>query len=49
MIIGSYSFGNPAEISGALPVFSEDGAIAVRAATSNKADAYYGQEVHVCS
>jgi hypothetical protein len=49
VIIGSYSFGNPAEISGAVPVFSEDGAIAVRATASNVADAHYGPEVHVCS
>lgn len=49
VIIGSYSFGNPAKISGAVPVFPEDGAIAVRAAASNVADAHYGPEVHVCS
>ena len=49
VIIGSYSFGDPAKIAGAEPVFSEDGAIAVRATANNVADAHYGPEVHVCS
>jgi hypothetical protein len=49
VVIGSYSFGNPARISGAVPVFSEDGATAVRVTAANVADAHYGPEVHVCS
>jgi hypothetical protein len=49
VIIGSYSFGNPARILGAVPVFDEDGALAVRATAACLADAYYGPEVHVCS
>ena len=49
VVIGSYSFGNPEKISGAVPFFSEDGAVAVLATANNVADAYYGPEVHVCS
>lgn len=49
VIVGSYSFGDPAKISGAVPVFSEDGAMAVRVTASNVADSHYGPEVHVCS
>ena len=49
VIIGSYSFGNPAKISGAVPVFAEDGATAVRVTAANVADTDYGPEVHVCS
>lgn len=49
VIIGSYSFGDPTKIVGAVPVFAEDEAIAVRASAANVADAFYGPEVHVCS
>jgi hypothetical protein len=49
VVIGSYSFGNPSKIAGAVPVFSEDGATAVRVTAANVADAHYGPEVHVCS
>ena len=49
VVIGSYSFGNPARIAGAVSVFAEDGATAVRVTAANVADAYYGPEVHVCS
>ena len=49
VVIGSYSFGNPAKISGAVPVFEQDGATAVRVTAANVADSHYGPEVHVCS
>jgi hypothetical protein len=49
VVIGSYSFGNPAKISGAVPVFAENGATAVRVTAANLADSHYGPEVHVCS
>lgn len=49
VIIGSYSFGDPAQIAGAVPVFAEDEAVAMRVTAVNVADAYYGPEVHVCS
>jgi hypothetical protein len=49
VIIGSYSFGNPAKIAGAVPVFAEDGATAMRVTAANVADPHYGPEVHVCS
>lgn len=49
VIIGSYSFGNPDKITGAEPVFAEDGAKAVRVTAASIADAHYGPEVHICS
>jgi hypothetical protein len=49
VVIGSYSFGNPAKISGAVPVFDADEALAVRVTAASVADAFYGPEVHVCS
>jgi hypothetical protein len=49
VVIGSYSFGDPARISGATPVFTEDEAVAVRVDAACVADARYGPEVHVCS
>src|SRR5215471_11563329 len=49
VVIGSYSFGNPAKIAGAVPVFAENGAVAMRVTAGNVADAHYGPEVHVCS
>jgi hypothetical protein len=49
VVIGSYSFGNPAKILGAVPVFEQNGAIAVRVNAANVADSHCGPEVHVCS
>ncbi len=49
VVIGSYSFGSPAKIDGAISVFAEDGANAVRVNATNVADAHYGPEVHICS
>ncbi len=49
VVIGSYSFGDPMEISGAVPVFAEDEAIAVRVTADNLAASDYGPEVHICS
>jgi len=49
VVIGSYSFGNPEKIAGAVPVFDQDGATAKRVTAANTADAHYGPEVHVCS
>ncbi len=49
VVIGSYSFGNPAKIAGAVPVFDENGATAVSVTADSVADAHYGPEVHVCS
>jgi len=49
IVIGSYSFGDPRKIDGAVPVFDEDGAVAVRVTAANRANARYGPEVHVCS
>jgi hypothetical protein len=49
VVIGSYSFGNPDKIAGAVSVFDQDGAVAKRVTAANTADAHYGPEVHVCS
>lgn len=50
VIIGSYSFGDPAEITGDAPVvFDEEGAIAKRVTAASVPPTLYGPEVHVCS
>jgi hypothetical protein len=50
IIIGSYSFGDPAKIRGDTEVvFSESDVIAKRVTAASTADPYYGPEVHVCS
>ena len=49
VVIGSYSFGDPNEISEAIDVFSEAGALARRVTAASIPDRYYGPEVHLCS
>jgi hypothetical protein len=50
IVIGSYSFGNPAEIRGNVrTVYHSGGAVAVRVTAASKPDPYYCPEVHVCS
>src|SRR5262245_55476945 len=50
VIIGSYSFGNPHNITGdAEIIFDEGGAVAKRVTGASLPDPYYGPEVHVCS
>jgi hypothetical protein len=49
VVIGSYSFGDPNEITGATDVFNEAGALARRVTAASTPDGYYGPEVHVCS
>ena len=49
VVIGSYSFGDPNEITNATNVFYESGALARRVTADSIPDADYGPEVHVCS
>jgi hypothetical protein len=50
VVIGSYSFGDPGEITGgAEVVFDEAGAVAKRVSAASLPDPDYGPEVHVCS
>jgi hypothetical protein len=49
VIIGSYSFGDPREISGGIDVFSEGGTLARLVTAASIPHGYYGPEVHVCS
>src|SRR5690349_13795822 len=50
VVIGSYSFGNPARITGEAPtIFEKGGAVARRVTAASLPDPYYGPEVHVCS
>lgn len=49
VVIGSYSFGDPRKIAGAVPVFTEGEAVAMRVSAESFADARYGPEVHVSS
>ena len=50
IVIGSYSFGDPNEITGDAPVvFDTEGVIAKRVTAASVPVPYYGPEVHVCS
>ncbi len=49
VVIGSYSFGDPDEISNATDVFYESGALVRRVTAASIPEGYYGPEVHVCS
>jgi hypothetical protein len=50
VVIGSYSFGDPHEITGEAPVvFDVGGIIAKRVTAESVPNSYYGPEVHVCS
>jgi hypothetical protein len=49
VVLGSYSFGDPAKITGAPVIFEEEGVSAVRATAACTPDREYGPEVHVCS
>jgi hypothetical protein len=49
VVIGSYSFGDPSEITGGTDVFNEGGALVRRVSSASIPDGYYGPEVHVCS
>lgn len=50
VVIGSYSFGEPAAIGGDAPVvFDDDGVIARRVTAASVPDPHYGPEIHVCS
>lgn len=49
VVIGSYSFGDPNKIAGAVDVFNEGGAIVKRVTAMSTPPQYYGPEVHVCS
>jgi hypothetical protein len=49
IVIGSYSFGEPEDITEAGIVFSESGVIAKRVSATSIPERYYGPEVHVCS
>ena len=49
VVIGSYSFGNPNEITGAVDVFNEAGVTAKRVTAASTPAQHYGPEVHVCS
>ena len=49
VVIGSYSFGDPNEITGATNVFNEAGVLTRRVTAASTPDRDYGPEVHVCS
>ena len=50
VVIGSYSFGDPDEITGDVEtVFDQGGAVVKRVTGASTPDPYYGPEVHVCS
>lgn len=50
VIIGSYSFGDPAQISGDAPtVFRKGEAVVKRVTAASAPDPQYGPEVHICS
>jgi hypothetical protein len=50
VVIGSYSFGNPNNITGDVEtIFDQGGAVAKRVTGASEPDPYYGPEVHVCS
>lgn len=50
VVIGSYSFGDPSEITGdAEAVFGELGCTVKRVSASSTPNPYYGPEVHACS
>ena len=51
VVIGSYSFGAPEDITGedAQVVFNQGGAAAVRVTARCRGSAHYAPEVHVCS
>jgi len=49
VIIGSYSFGDPHEITNAQTIFYDAGVIAKRVTAASIPDSHYGPEVHVCS
>ena len=50
VVIGSYSFGDPNEITGDTEtIFDSGGAVAKRVTGASEPDPYYGPEVHVCS
>jgi hypothetical protein len=49
VVIGSYSFGDPNEITNATKVFYASGALVRRVTAASIPEGYYGPEVHVCS
>ena len=49
VVIGSYSFGDPNKITGAIDVFKDARAIAKRVSAASTPASHYGPEVHICS
>ncbi len=49
VVIGSYSFGQPADIEGGTTAFSQQGVVAKKVSAQCRAPRHYGPEVHLCS
>jgi hypothetical protein len=49
LVIGSYSFGDPEEISAAATFHREDGVLVKQVTAASVPDPHYGPEIHLCS
>jgi hypothetical protein len=49
VVIGSYSFGDPNKITGAIDVLKHAGVVAKRVTAASTPASHYGPEVHICS